>query len=191
MDFDHYLAFAEKMFAYPILLDIIPSYADSFEDQVACIIRFFVYLGVALIVLGRGVAGLFALVIGAALGYILLLAPPAAAPPKMKEDFRVQTACRRPTPGNPFMNRLPYDAVDLPGACDLDEPGVRRETTRLFDENLYRDVGDVFHTVSSDRQYYTMPTTSVVNDSVGFAHWLYGSGGRRTCKEDTAMCGHF
>lgn len=181
--------FLERLFSYPNLLDIIPSYADAFEDQVACILRFFICLGVLLILFGRSVTGLFALAIGSILAYVLLFAE-RRRPDRRKEGegekeeaFAASSSsspsCRRPTKANPFMNRMPYDAADLPAACDLDEPGVRRETTRLFDENLYRDVGDVFHTVASDRQYYTMPSTSVVNDSVGFAQWLYGTGGGR------------
>ena len=57
----------------------------------------------------------------------------------------------------------------------------------LFNEDLYRDVTDVFGKNNSQRQYYTVPGNQVPNDQGSFAQWCYGT--PPTCKEgNRAAC---
>ena len=42
-------------------------------------------------------------------------------------------------------------------------------------KDIYRDIDDAFDRKSSFRNFYTMPSTSIPNDQMEFANWLYGS----------------
>lgn len=92
--------------------------------------------------------------------------------------------CQEPTKDNPFMNVLISDYKERPQrpkACRF-EGHIKNEVAKNFENNLYRDVDDIYQKNSSDRQYYTMPGTSIPNESVNFANWLYGNV-NKTCKE--------
>ena len=55
-----------------------------------------------------------------------------------------------------------------------------------FNYNLYRDVSDIFGRNNSQRQFYTMPVTTIPNNQKKFANWLHGK--NETCKTDTKYC---
>lgn len=87
--------------------------------------------------------------------------------------------CTVPTPSNPFMNILPTEYgtnTDRPAACDISSPAAHESAESLFNNNLYRDVDDVFHRTTSSHSFYTMPNTQIPNDQGGFAKWCYGTG---------------
>ena len=58
-----------------------------------------------------------------------------------------------------------------PKACpSYNNVGIqRRRVEELFNEDLYRDVTDVFGKNNSQRQYYTVPIPSSHNDQGSFA----------------------
>ncbi len=97
--------------------------------------------------------------------------------------------CRKPTKNNPFMNVLLTDYVDdanRPQACSLDEDDIAKDAYDGFYEDLYRDVNDVYESRNSQRTYYTMPNTTIPNDTISFAKWLYNV--PETCKTDNGFC---
>ena len=49
-----------------------------------------------------------------------------------------------------------------------------------------RDVGDLYGKSNDQRQYYTMPSTTIPNNQTSFAKWCYGVG--PTCKESSIYC---
>ena len=104
----------------------------------------------------------------------------------------LETECRIPTKDNPFMNPTlrdyGSDEVPVPKSCpSYNNVGVQRRVEDLFNEDLYRDVTDVFGKNNSQRQYYTVPGNQVPNDQGSFAQWLYGT--PPTCKEgNRAAC---
>lgn len=93
----------------------------------------------------------------------------------------VERCERRPTINNPFMNVLVSDYDTSIGkplnvtsrACDTENPKVKDDMQIGFEDNLFRDVSDIFGKNASDRQYYTTPSSQIVNDQTGFAKWLY------------------
>jgi hypothetical protein len=98
----------------------------------------------------------------------------------------LQTECQIPTKDNPFMNptltEYGSDKPPVPKACpSYNNVGVQRRVEDLFNEDLYRDVTDVFGKANSQRQYYTVPGSQVPNDQGSFAQWCYGT--PPTCKE--------
>ena len=72
-------------------------------------------------------------------------------------------------------------------ACKYyDKPEIASNVEKDFGYNLYRDVSDLYNKRNSQRQYYTMPSTTIPNEQTSFAKWLYLS--PPTCKEDTIRC---
>ena len=102
----------------------------------------------------------------------------------------LENTCTRPTQDNPFMNYTMFDRItensDKLPACKIDDPKIQKEMEEYFNNNLYKDVSDVFNKRNSQRQFFTMPSTTVVNDQGEFANWLYNS--PQTCKENSEFC---
>lgn len=103
--------------------------------------------------------------------------------------------CTKPTIDNPFMNVTMKDymnfddngfVVNRPPACDPNDPEIKKMMDQTFSNNLYRDVSDVFGKKSSQRNYFTMPWTTIPNKQDEFARWLYLA--PKTCKEDQDYC---
>ena len=98
----------------------------------------------------------------------------------------LETECRVPDKDNPFMNPtladFGSDKMPPPKSCpSYNNVGVQRRVEELFNEDLYRDVNDIFGKNNSQRQFYTVPGIQVPNDQGSFANWLYGT--PPTCKE--------
>lgn len=99
----------------------------------------------------------------------------------------VSFTCRKPTKDNPFMNPLVTDFNTFtPTACNSDDEEINNEITKAFKSDLFSDVNDAFDKMNSQRQFYTVPNTSVPNNQSEFANWLYRC--PVTCKEDQEQC---
>lgn len=93
--------------------------------------------------------------------------------------------CVSPTKDNPFANVLLSDYVidpERPRACPYDKKAIDNQ----FYYNVYRDVDDIFEKNNGQRQFYTMPYTTIPNEQTKFAEWLYKT--PKTCKEDMTQC---
>lgn len=104
-----------------------------------------------------------------------------------QERFENNALCYKPSKNNPFMNVLMSEYSEnpsRPAACSLVSK-TKQEVKKNFDRNLYRDIDDIFHKKASDRQFYTMPSTTIPNDSMSYARWLYETGS--SCKEGNGM----
>jgi hypothetical protein len=66
-------------------------------------------------------------------------------------------------------------------ACDIENKKIKKSMNDKYDERLFRSVDDIYMNNSSDRQFYTMPVSDIVNDQTGFAKWLYDRG--PSCKQ--------
>jgi hypothetical protein len=107
-----------------------------------------------------------------------------------------KAVCTQPTLDNPFMNVTMKDylnidektqqMVDRPAACDTTDKNVKQSMDEMFNHNLFKDVNDVFGKMNSQRQFYTMPNTTIPNAQDDFAKWLYAN--PKTCKEDQEFC---
>lgn len=97
--------------------------------------------------------------------------------------------CQPPTDNNPFMNVLVSDYTENPQrkrACNINEKSVQKEVEEKFEKNLYKNTVDIWGRNNSQREYYTMPVTTIPNDQINFANWLYKT--PPTCKELTTHC---
>jgi len=92
--------------------------------------------------------------------------------------------CVKPTKNNPFMNYTIGDDVDRNPACKYED--VKDEMRTEFKKDIVPDPADLWGTNISDRNFFTMPWTQVVNNQTGFANWLYGNSGK--CKNEGIDC---
>ena len=97
--------------------------------------------------------------------------------------------CQPPSDENPFMNVLISDYTGNPQkkrACDINDKKIQKDMNDKFEANLYKNTVDLWGRNNSQREYYTMPNTTIPNDQINFANWLYKS--PPTCKELTTHC---
>jgi len=91
----------------------------------------------------------------------------------------------RPSPANPFMNVL-LDEISYnptrPAADFASDPNNQAVLDDFFRVQWTSDPTDVFGKSQSQREFYTMPSTSIPNDQESFQNWLYLIPGK-TCKE--------
>jgi hypothetical protein len=96
-----------------------------------------------------------------------------------------------PTAANPFMNVLISEISanpTRPPAANIQNVRVRSELDSYFDTMFNGDPGDTFNRSQSQRQWVTMPSTTIPNDAESYQNWLYRVEGR-TCKEgNTGAC---
>jgi hypothetical protein len=101
----------------------------------------------------------------------------------------------RPAPANPFMNvlipEIKYNP-ERPEAAPVDDPMVKQQLDDMFRTNFFNDPTDVFGKSQDQRQFITMPSTSIPNDRESFMKWCYNivpqnckSGGREGCLPGT------
>ena len=94
-------------------------------------------------------------------------------------EYNVERNVIYPSIDNPFMNPLMTDYTDNPNriaASSLNNypnEKLQEDTTDKFYYNLYRDIDDVWEKENSQRQFYTVPATTIPNDQTKFAKWLY------------------
>ncbi len=100
-----------------------------------------------------------------------------------------------PSNANPFMNVLvpeyKYNPERAP-AAEVDDPTVKQGLDDFFRTHFYNDPTDVFGKSQDQRQFVTMPSTSIPNDRDSFMKWCYNivpqnckSGGREGCLPGT------
>ena len=101
---------------------------------------------------------------------------------ELKENFdnKKVISCQQPNINNPFMNILPTDNRDRLSACTYDKK-TKDEINDAFNTNLYLDLNDIYGKNNSQRQFYTMPSTTIPNKQDSFAKWLYNT--PSICKE--------
>ena len=90
-----------------------------------------------------------------------------------------------PTAVNPFMNVLIDEIKYKPlrgAALSLEDPLVQLEIDEYYKTQSINDPTDVFGRTQSQRQFITMPSTTIPNDQESYQNWLYKIPGK-TCKE--------
>jgi len=98
------------------------------------------------------------------------------------------TNCKSPTNNNPFGNVLLGDIGNpkFKETCSsYNNNIVKREQSDIFNKDLVRNIDDIYNKNNSQRQFYTMPVTDIINDQTGFANWCYKT--PPTCKEGNGL----
>lgn len=102
-------------------------------------------------------------------------------------EYKKNTS-KRPTVENPFMNPniLDYNNGDPPAASNVDDDEIKEQMTINYNHDLYQNVDELWDKKNSQRQFYTIPNTTIPNNQTEFANWLYKL--PSNCKEDTSQC---
>jgi hypothetical protein len=173
---------------------ILPMVNMTFEEKLNAVVRFFMYLGIILALIKAQYKYLFLGIIAMVVSVLLIefdkTQKVRAEKFLARNDMTVvdNKVCARSTVDNPFMNPTTVDMTynpNRPSACDIDNPDVQAQIEKNFNARLFRNVGDIYDRESSQREFYTVPSTTIPNDQTGFAEWLYGRG--PTCKEGNSI----
>jgi hypothetical protein len=176
--------------------------ASDITNEVAAVYLFFFLVSS---VLAIGLSQPYVLPLGLLVATLYLIPaiwtlytlPSCAKPTETSQDKKVHegfepTGRLEPTPvetvptaRNPFMNVL-IDEIKYnptkPPAKYIGDPDVQGSLDSFFRVQWSSDPTDVFGKTQSQREFITMPSTSVPNDRGSFQDWLYKIPGK-TCKE--------
>ena len=175
---------------------IIPASSMSLESKMNALVRLFVYIGIILAIIKMDYTFLFIGII-AALVSIVLYNYEMNNVSKVEKFLNEKNVtvldnkvCQISTVDNPFINPslIDYgrnsDKSEI-GACDITNPSVYQSIDNNFNAKLFRNVSDIYNNQSSQRQFYTVPVTTMPNDQKAFAEWLYKT--PPTCKEGNGL----
>jgi hypothetical protein len=169
---------------------IIPLGQMSIEDKINAILRFLLYFGILLTLIRMDtryimipvIAGLVSIVV-----YKYETRRKDIIETELERrdlDIVNNKVCTRVTIDNPFMNPSIADITfnpDKPAACDITNEAVSKNIENKFNARVFQDVNDIFNNKASQRQFYTLPSTTIPNNRHGLANWLYNRG--PSCKE--------
>jgi hypothetical protein len=99
-----------------------------------------------------------------------------------------------PTKDNPFMNVLMGDdpkrqpAINYTADATKQSLNIQKDIDESFNSSIYQDLNDVYCKNHSQREFYTMPSTTIPNDRESFQNWLYKEE-LGTCKQNPGNCG--
>lgn len=173
---------------------ILPSASMSFNEKINALLRLFLYLGVLLTLIKSDLKYMFFGIIAAVVSVIVVEFDKQQK--QRLERFlhnknlavSDNVVCTKSTVENPFMNPSIADIAynpTRPPACNTTNPDVQQQIDENFNARLFRDVGDLYGKMASQREYYTVPSTTIPNNQTEFAEWLYGTGS--TCKENNGL----
>ena len=180
------------------LADFFPTINMTLIEKLNAIFRLSIYLSIVLYLLTSNYLYLFIMIIVGAFTCFIYYnqkdnvelyfnSIPNSDNNLIKETVHEKTDIK-PTTENPFMNiNLITDNKEKNAApASWNDQTVKEDIEDKFGYNLYRDVGDLYGKSNSQRQYYTVPSTTIPNNQTSFAKWCYGVG--PTCKEKSIYC---
>lgn len=163
---------------------ILPNASSTIEEQLNSIVMFAIYFMIGILVIKGDIRVVYVFLFICFLTYVFHRHTQTENfKAKMLEDkinitkepFK-KTYCVRPTKENPFMNVTMKDIREFPNrpkACNLSNTVIKEQVDTYFDEDLPRELGDVYHKNASDRQFFTMPNTTIPNNIDTFTDFLY------------------
>ncbi len=178
---------------YDNYYQIFPLKEMTLEEKLNALLRLFIYVGIILALIKLDYRYIF---IGIITGLISVIVYNFEISKKTESekfltekelDILDNKLCTRSTVDNPFMNPSVADIAynpSHPGACDVLNPKTQKKMEDNFNAKLFRDVSDIYGKMSSQREFYTVPSTTIPNDQTGFAKWLFGDSlNTPSCKE--------
>lgn len=152
----------------------------SKEEKINAIVRFAMYYAVIIILLNQDLKWL-------SVSAVLLLISYFLGYYNNIEQENFESMCTEPTKDNPFMNFTLGDYskdVNRASACDYQK--VKDKVKKEFEKDIIPDPADLWGQNISQRQFFTMPWTRVINDQTVFAQWTFGKSGE--CKNLGINC---
>jgi len=171
---DSWIENPSVLFTTKNLRYFIPAENMTYIEKINAITRFIIYSSLLLFIIRGDSIILFIPIIS--MLFIYFLVSWGLTIDKFKEEFgqEKKKQCSKPSLNNPFMNHLIHDEPDKLPACEYTK-GIKKEINSAFNTNLYQDLTDIYDKNNSQRQFYTMPVTTAINNQTDFANWLYSS----------------
>lgn len=163
------------------LIEFVPTKSMSVEEKLNAVARLSLYSGVLLMLIYKDFNMIYITLITLTLMYLIheyypgLVQTGGNVP---EELAHMEGKLQLPSASNPFMNVMLSDYIQNPDkkpAADVDNPHVRKEIERHFNQGLNRDIDDIWQKENSQRQYYTMPSTTIPNDRSSFMNWCFST----------------
>jgi len=173
------------LFKMSRLTELYPSPDMTVNEKWNAITRSGIIIGFLLFLLTKNYLYLFIGIIVASFTYLIWLNDTNKEKFTNKimkvldNEYKVQREVVYPTNDNPFMNPLLTDYTENPNRISASSLNnypnkkLMEETDDKYYYNLYRDLDDVWEKENSQRQFYTVPATTIPNDQSKFAKWLY------------------
>jgi hypothetical protein len=169
---------------------LIPTNKMTFVEKLNTLMRIIIIVCIVLLLIVQDVRVFIFVILAALLTVILKL----NADDKKKKidtflnennvDIVNNEICTKPSYDNPFMNPTITDYnQNRPGACDIDDTKTKFDIVDKFNAKIFKEVDDIYGRFSSERQFYTVPNTTIPNKQDELAKWLY-TGSGKACKED-------
>jgi len=161
-------------------LDFFPTNNLSRDEKINAIARFAIYYGILIFIFKQDSKWF-------AISVILLLISYYLGYYETFEEIKRDEDCVGATKKNPFMNFTLDDFInntDRKEACPYEK--VKEKMRNEFRKDIVEDPADLWGQNISDRQFFTMPWTTIVNDQTGLGKWLYGKAGE--CKNLGLNC---
>ena len=179
------------------LNEFFPHPTMSKIEQLNAIVRFTVYLGVILSMIRLDIRYLFITFSGFIITFMVYQNSEKIENISKYDMFKNNSKKNKdhvyvkPSYDNPFMNPTLSDFKNNPNReayskkCFIDNKQLKSDIEDKFNYNLYQDADDVFSKSNSQRQFYTVPSTTIPNKQNDFANWLYGKS--YACKENNGF----
>jgi hypothetical protein len=161
------------------LSEFFPNEKMNYNEKLNAILRFSIYLSILLMLIKNSYLYIYICIVVAFLTYLLYVQNKKMKKEEFQLKGNMETATQKkdyslPSKDNPFMNMLLPDIKYNPAHKGYKhDDNIRQKIEKNFNHNLYKDISDVFNKDHSQRQYYTMPSTSIPNEQDKFANWLY------------------
>jgi len=173
------------------MINLIPLINMSFKNKLLAIVNLVIFLSIIFTLVFRNIAFiLIGIIFLIFLFYIYLYNE------KVKIDtnehlsnnnlaFIDNEICVKPSLSNPFMNPSIIDYTNKNNnikACPYNKDIINENVNTFFKQNVYKDINDIYERNFSERQFYTVPATTIPNDRKSYENWLYYR--ETTCKEN-------
>ena len=159
------------------LYQFFPNNDLNKEQKINAIARFAIFYSILILIFNQDKKWL-------SISIVLLIISFSLGVYENFEQVNKLPTCVKPTKNNPFMNYIIGDDIERESACEYED--VKDEMRNEFKKGIIPDPADLWGTNISDRNFFTMPWTRIVNNQTDFANWLYGNSG--TCKNEGIYC---
>lgn len=165
------------------LIEFIPLKDHTIEELLNAIVRFSVYITILMYIFKRYILLILLPIFTLGITFYIYYKNKKYIDINSDEQF----PCYKPTEMNPLMNILISDYGynnDRKKACPVEH--VKKDIQKYINRTLYKNSFDILSDDFQERQYYTMPITTIPNDQEDFANWLYKE--EDTCKTNMINC---
>jgi hypothetical protein len=177
-----------------MMLNLIPLINMSFRDKLMAIVNLVIFVSVILTLIFKN---LVFILIG--LSILIIIFFIYIYDDKVKIDMNEKMSnrnlaiidnkiCVKPSLENPFMNPSIIDYFNKNNnikACDYDNKTIEENVNSFFGDKVYKDINDIYGKGFSERQFYTVPASTIPNDRKSYEDWLYHRD--KTCKENNGI----